>query len=123
MWKVARYTTAAPTYFDELDNYVDGGILANNPSIRGLTEIQKLYRSLRQKLPIAMLVSIGAGTIPPKMLGRTDFQQCLFFHGDWEQSPLKKHTEVVSRLTHLATLLGNAVSATVWWMFMLMSSV
>ena len=40
VWKVARYTTAAPVYFTECDNYVDGGVKANNPSAFGLTEIQ-----------------------------------------------------------------------------------
>lgn len=40
VWKVARYTTAAPVYFSECDNYVDGGVKANDPSAFGLTEIQ-----------------------------------------------------------------------------------
>ena len=40
VWKVARYATAAPVYFSECDNYVDGGVKANDPSAFGLTEIQ-----------------------------------------------------------------------------------
>lgn len=107
---MARYTSAAPTYFEELDNYVDGGVLANNPSIGGLTEIQKLYHSLRQKLPIALLVSIGAGTLPKLELGRTDFQEVLFFGHNWKGHSHKDN--LISRLSHFATLLGNAVSNT-----------
>ena len=35
VWKVARYTSAAPTYFTECDNFVDGGFMANNPCDSG----------------------------------------------------------------------------------------
>ena len=40
VWKVARYTSAAPVFFAESDNYVDGGVKANNPTTYGLAEIQ-----------------------------------------------------------------------------------
>ena len=40
VWKVARYTSAAPIYFTECDEYVDGGMLAKNPSCDALTKIQ-----------------------------------------------------------------------------------
>ena len=40
VWKVARYTSAAPFFFTECDNYVDGGVKANNPTHFALTEIQ-----------------------------------------------------------------------------------
>ena len=32
VWKVARYTSAAPGFFAACDNYVDGGVKANNPT-------------------------------------------------------------------------------------------
>ena len=44
VWKVARYTSAAPLYFKELDNYVDGGVVANNPCDYALAEIQDYLR-------------------------------------------------------------------------------
>ncbi len=43
MWKVARYTSAAPVHFEPEDNYIDGGIKANNPTDYALTKIQKYY--------------------------------------------------------------------------------
>ena len=46
VWKVGRYTSAAPIYFTECDNYVDGGLLANNPCSDALTKIQVYYDQL-----------------------------------------------------------------------------
>ena len=53
VWKVGRYTAAAPLYFTECDYYVDGGVLANNPCSDALTRIQVDFR-----LPIATLFII-----------------------------------------------------------------
>ncbi len=69
IWKVARYTSAAPMFFSEFENYVDGGVLANNPSDAGLTRIQRYYRECSQKLPIACVVSLGSGMYPAVELG------------------------------------------------------
>jgi len=70
---VARYTSAAPVLFGEADEYVDGGLLANNPSDSGLTRIQSHYRSRGEKLPISLVVSVGAGKYPARALGSVDF--------------------------------------------------
>lgn len=63
---MARYTSAAPFYFKELDNYIDGGVLAANPAEDGLTKIQEFYQQRGEKLPISMVVSIGSGVNPSK---------------------------------------------------------
>ena len=39
VWKAARASGAAPSFFRPETNFVDGGILANNPSLALLTEI------------------------------------------------------------------------------------
>lgn len=57
IWKVARYTSAAPLFFTESDHYVDGGVLANNPTEYALTAINNFYRytvvpSSDKKLPL-----------------------------------------------------------------------
>lgn len=31
VWKVARCSSAAPMFFSEFEDHVDGGVLANNP--------------------------------------------------------------------------------------------
>ena len=41
VWKVARYTSAAPGYFAECDNCVDGGVKANLFSLMKATVCQK----------------------------------------------------------------------------------
>ena len=107
MWKVARYTSGGPLYFNSLDNYVDGGILANNPSSSGLTEIQDFYRSKGQKLPISLIVSIGSGKAPcHKGMGNVDVHEYLYFGKHW----FDFSDHIVQRLGNLTTLLGSAVS-------------
>ena len=82
VWKVARYTSAAPFYFSEQDNYIDGGVLANNPSEDCLTAIQQHYRKRGLKLPISLFVSIGSGQNPSKPLRPVDLHKMMGF-GPW----------------------------------------
>ncbi len=96
-------------FFDELDNYVDGGVLANNPSASGLTVIQDMFRRMGLKLPISMVVSLGTGQMPEDELGRTDAHQFLFFGKHW----FNFEDRFFSRAANLVTLLGNAVSLSV----------
>lgn len=106
---MARYTSAAPVFFDELDNYVDGGILANNPTASGLTTIQQVYRKMDQKLPISLVVSVGSGQMPEEELGRTDAHRFLFFGKHW----FNFKDRFLPGVANLITLLGNAVSTSV----------
>ena len=100
VWKVARYTTAAPMFFKECDNYVDGGVLANNPCDYGMTAIQNFYRHQEQKIPITVVVSVGTGVYPAEKLGNTEI---FGRHGPRLDSLMK-------RAQNLISLLSNAVS-------------
>ena len=64
VWKVARYTSAAPFYFKSKDYYVDGGLLANNPSLHALTTIQTHLRSEGDSRGVSLVVSVGTGINP-----------------------------------------------------------
>ncbi len=106
VWKVARYTSAAPMFFKECDNYVDGGVLANNPCDYGLTAIQNFYRRRGEQLPIALVVSVGTGIYPAEELGRIDAHEFLFFGKHWfnASDTLRK------RAQNLISLISSAVS-------------
>ena len=101
IWKVARYTTAAPIFFKELDNYIDGGVLANNPSSAALTIIQEIYSKKKIKIPISLLVSIGSGVMPKEELDKENAKEFILF------GRVKK---MIDHASELVTLLGNAVS-------------
>jgi uncharacterized protein len=60
---VALRTSAAPTYFPIYQGYIDGGIIANNPSMCALA--QALHPSTgQQKLKDIRLLSVGTGSNP-----------------------------------------------------------
>ena len=102
VWKVARYTSAAPVLFGECDGFVDGGVLANNPSESGLTRIYNHYRNKGQKLPISLVVSVGCGKYPIKELGSVDV-----FSGAEAWLDVRS---VKDRTTNFMSLLTYAVS-------------
>ncbi|XP_052770064.1 85/88 kDa calcium-independent phospholipase A2-like isoform X2 [Mya arenaria] len=88
MWKCARSTGAAPTYFRAFGQFMDGGMISNNPTLDVLTEIHEYNTGLkfrqwceeqkkepgskrneneREKVrPLGVVVSLGCGR-PPKV--------------------------------------------------------
>lgn len=70
VWKAARASGAAPSFFRPEGCYVDGGILANNPAMDLLTEIAEYNVVMRsvgrpdEAVEPAVLLSLGTG-VPP----------------------------------------------------------
>lgn len=62
VWKVALYTSAAPTYFPTVDGYVDGGVYANNPSMCALAQVLDERWKGRKTVDDVVMISIGTGT-------------------------------------------------------------
>ena len=60
---VAIRTSAAPTYFPIYQGYIDGGVVANNPSVCGLAQALNPDFGGKQVKDIVLL-SIGTGTVP-----------------------------------------------------------
>ncbi len=63
-YKVALYTSAAPTFFPTKDGFVDGGVFANNPSMCALTQTQDPRNDRpedRPNLNEVVLLSLGTG--------------------------------------------------------------
>lgn len=67
LWKVARATSAAPTYFEPyaLDwqggtSLIDGGVFANNPAVLALAEGQNVLRQRKAQLAALQTASTRA---------------------------------------------------------------
>lgn len=63
IWKVARATSAAPTYFKPMkignDEYLDGGFGANNPCAEIYDEVRRMNNSAEHC--VGIIVSVGTG--------------------------------------------------------------
>ncbi|XP_018615315.2 85/88 kDa calcium-independent phospholipase A2 isoform X1 [Scleropages formosus] len=78
VWRAARSSGAAPTYFRPMGRFLDGGLLANNPTLDTMTEIHYYNKSLRaqgrgaevQKLGV--VVSLGTGKPPQVAVNSVD---------------------------------------------------
>lgn len=70
LWKAARATGAAPSYFRAFDYFLDGGLIANNPTLDAMTEIHEYNMALHsvgrksEIIPLSVVVSLGTGLIP-----------------------------------------------------------
>lgn len=70
IWKAARATGAAPSYFRAFDYFLDGGLIANNPTLDAMTEIHEYNMALHsvsrksEIVPVSVVVSLGTGLIP-----------------------------------------------------------
>uniref|UniRef100_UPI00398EA7F7 85/88 kDa calcium-independent phospholipase A2 isoform X2 n=1 Tax=Pristiophorus japonicus TaxID=55135 RepID=UPI00398EA7F7 len=70
VWRAARCSGAAPTYFRPMGRFLDGGLLANNPTLDALTEIHEYNQHLKRKgsenqmKRLGVVVSLGTGKPP-----------------------------------------------------------
>lgn len=70
--EVALRTSAAPTYFPSHDGFIDGGVVANNPSMAALAQTQdKRNTGPAPRLDEIHLLSLGTGTNLSFIKGRT----------------------------------------------------
>ncbi|KAF5304085.1 hypothetical protein FQA39_LY01870 [Lamprigera yunnana] len=108
LWRVARATGAAPTYFRALGCFLDGGIIANNPTLDALTEIHEYNAVLKQSgrenevRPLGIVVSLGTGRVPVTQLQDIDV---------FKPESIWDATRVVAGISSIATLLVDQVTA------------
>ena len=74
VWRAARGTGAAPSFFRAMGPFLDGGMIANNPTLDVLTDIHKYNRSVRgdSASPFGLVVSLGTGVPPPMHVASFD---------------------------------------------------
>lgn len=67
VWRAARGTGAAPSFFRAMGPFLDGGLIANNPTLDALTDIHKYNRLVRgdTACSFGLVVSLGTGVPPP----------------------------------------------------------
>lgn len=61
--EIGLYTSAAPTYFPTVNGYIDGGVVANNPSVCALAQALHLPTG-GQWIEDVVLLSVGTGHNP-----------------------------------------------------------
>ena len=69
IWEACRASSAAPYFFEPKGRFLDGGLLANNPTIDVLTELGRYNQSLEDNgheaiQKIDVVCSIGTGKWP-----------------------------------------------------------
>lgn len=69
---VALRTSAAPTYFPTYQGYIDGGVVANNPSVSAIATALD-PRAGKQKLDDIVVLSVSTGFSPQFIKGDHDW--------------------------------------------------
>uniref|UniRef100_A0A8C5N7M3 phospholipase A2 n=1 Tax=Gouania willdenowi TaxID=441366 RepID=A0A8C5N7M3_GOUWI len=70
VWRAARSSGAAPTYFQPMGRFLDGGLLANNPTLDAMAEIHQYNKALtaegrgKDTKKLGMVLSLGTGKPP-----------------------------------------------------------
>ncbi|XP_031419425.1 85/88 kDa calcium-independent phospholipase A2 [Clupea harengus] len=78
VWRAARSSGAAPTYFRPMGRFLDGGLLANNPTLDAMTEIHHYNKALKvqgrgaEVQRLRVVVSLGTGKPPQVSVSSVD---------------------------------------------------
>jgi len=73
LWSAVRSSASAPLYVQTHGNFIDGGVVANNPTLDALTEFFNWKEAVRVRgdIPpeLGVVVNIGTGKVPTTNLG------------------------------------------------------
>ena len=65
VWEAARASSAAPVYFHPFnEKYIDGGVMANNPTLDAMSEIFQQGKREGKDAQLGLVFSIGTGNPP-----------------------------------------------------------
>lgn len=110
-WRACRASGAAPTYFRASEAFLDGGLIANNPTLDALTEFQFYNNSLKavgrvkETKQLELVVSFGTGKFKTASAEPIDVVKM------WSFNPreIQKNAQYVRQM---GNLLINQVCAT-----------
>ena len=80
LWYACRSSSAAPSYFKPNGRFMDGALIANNPTLDILSEIERYQRKLKQQgresevRPVGVVLSVGTGRLPTSAIDKVDIQ-------------------------------------------------
>jgi calcium-independent phospholipase A2 len=72
VWEAARASSAAPTYFPAFGKFLDGGLMANNPTVDCIGEVIDDLVAEGRDPSLGLVVSIGTGSPPRRPAGDLD---------------------------------------------------
>ncbi|XP_069823335.1 85/88 kDa calcium-independent phospholipase A2 isoform X2 [Dendropsophus ebraccatus] len=78
VWRAARSSGAAPSYFRPMGRFLDGGLLSNNPTLDAMTEIHEYNTCMNrqgkaeQVKKLGVVVSLGTGKPPQIQVNSVD---------------------------------------------------
>ena len=79
VWKAARATSAVPIIFHPQEDeshdaiYVDGGLIANNPTTDAIVDMFEYTKQENQKVKLKLVLSLGTGLDKPTPIDDIDF--------------------------------------------------
>ena len=97
VFNVALSATAIPSWFSSNAHFVDGSVLANNPTDYALSYLQCHYYLSRQQFPVSLVVSLGGGVYNSAK-----------FRGIKPPSP-SKYNKDVERIQNMAIIMKQSV--------------
>jgi calcium-independent phospholipase A2 len=73
VWEAAKASSAAPYFFPPFNGkFLDGGLMANNPTLDALVEMQLQIEKEETQLKIGCVLSLGTGHACPKPIENVD---------------------------------------------------
>lgn len=112
VWKAARCTGAAPTYFPAMGRFLDGGLAANNPTLDTIVEVTREITATNKDIPddekesIKVIVSIGTGNQPVARSRATD--------RIWPTNALEAYKSITATVELLKIFVDTVCEADRW---------
>ena len=73
VWEAGRATSAAPHHFPPFKKYfLDGGIMANNPTVDAMTEVLAKLKEEKSDSALTCVLSLGTGSTQPTDMDNVD---------------------------------------------------